>query len=147
MKAAELVELIREEVKKAVREELADLLKEAVTAASTPQTVSSNLPFTSRDVTANEIEAVQKSVSSSNTALKPLDQLLEETRLNFTAADAKMFTTSAQRDMHNLESRPAVAVATQLGMTAGVDITQLPFVKKAKEVLDLSYQKDKSRGN
>jgi hypothetical protein len=148
MKAAEFAKLIKEAVRSAVREELAELLQEAVTVASTPQVAQTTEVRTRTLGKSGTTPHVQSSTAhtSEPTVLKPIDQLLEETRLNFTSADAKVFVNSAQRDFLNLEGRPAAAVATQLGMGAGVDISQLPFVKKAKEVLDLSYQKDKSRG-
>jgi hypothetical protein len=146
MKVAELTELIQNEVRKAVRAELADLLKEAVLAASTPDT---KVAVDTTTVSLHKPKTVANTAAGSTA--KSLDRLLEETRLSFTAEDAKSFIAPSQRPMlYNTDSKSA-AVAAQLGLNSklpdvGIDITQLSFVKKAKEVLDLSYEKDKNKG-
>ena len=75
-------------------------------------------------------------------AMNPIEQMLEETKLNFTSADAKNFSG-------NIQNR-AGAMAHELGMMndgphPGLDLSSLPFLNKAKSILDVSKQKDRER--
>jgi len=148
MKASELAELIKKEVKVAIREELVDILREAVLIASTPQQSTATLKVPSTNNTRADTTSTAHLQYATTTGLRPIADLMEQTRLNFTAQDAKTFIAPSQRDMFTTENKSA-AIAAQLGMDrtgAGLDITQLPFVKTAKLVLDLANEKDKSRG-
>lgn len=142
MNTTQLVELLRTEVRKAIREELVDIIQEAVKIASTPDIAVSSRPTIPNPKPAVPVEGRRV----------PIAELLEETKLNFTSTDAKAFVPSSQRDLFSsdFQSRPAMAMANKLGMTSsedapGLDLSQLSFVKKAKQVLDAAVQKDKQR--
>jgi hypothetical protein len=141
MKISELAKLIRTEVRQAVKEEVADIIREAIQIASTPE---------------QHVTEKVKPVRELTTKVKPqkyspLEQILEETRLSFTSADAKVFVSAEER--HNLGNQvpnTATAMATKLGFTSsedqvGVDLSTLPFIKNAKAVLDLAVEKDRQR--
>lgn len=138
MKVTELRQIIAEEVKAAIRAELKDLLVEAVKVASTP-------------VAEKSVQEIQ--VPKSKKTFSPLEDLLEETRLNFTAADAKTFMTQdLRKEMAQAftgNNHVASSVASRMGLTGqeeGLDISSLPFVKNAKKVLDMSLEKDRLKG-
>jgi len=141
MKISELAKLIRTEVRQAVKEEVADIIREAIQVASTPEQ-----HITERVKPVEKVTAKTKPQKYS-----PLEQILEETRLSFTSADAKAFVSAEER--HNLRNQipnTAATMATKLGFTAsedqvGVDLSTLPFVKNAKAVLDLAVEKDRQR--
>lgn len=138
MNTAQLVEIIKTEVRKAIREELAEVIQEAIIVASTP-----DIPVE---------KPVAKPVPPTPGRRVPIADLLEETKLNFNSADARAFVAPSQRAMlgDEFQSRPAAAMANQLGFTSpenvpGIDLNQLPFVKKAKQVLDAAIEKDKQK--
>lgn len=140
MKVQELKKIIREEVKAAVKEELQDMLNEAVKVASAPSTHSTPIK-----------EAAPKKVSYGTGGL---EDLLEDTRSSMSSDDYKNVVSmdSSMVTKPNFTSM----MANQTGMVGeqpsftgnepGVDLSQLDFVAKAKSILDKSYQKDKNRG-
>ena len=133
MKLDQLRKIIREEVRAAVKEELQEVMNEAVKYASTP----------------NKMQQVPKgqpkkwSVGKSAT----LDEMLQATRENMTGEDAKNIMG------YQSPTAPSIAssMASQMGMTQpsgpmpGIDISKLDFVSKAKSVLDASYAKDRTK--
>ena len=137
MKLDQLRKIIREEVRAAVKEELQDVLTEAVRIASTPNIQKFN-----------EYKPIDKgqpkrwSVGKSAT----LDEMLADTKANMTTTDVAniMGTTGAQKP--NFASMMSnQMVRENSGPAPGIDITKLDFVAKAKSVLDASYKKDKQR--
>lgn len=141
MNTGQLVELIRKEVRTAIREELAEIIQEAIQIASTPDIT----------VTGKPVTPIQQTKSTPGRRV-PISDLLEETKLNFSSADARAFVSPSQRAVlsDEFQSRPATAIANQLGFNTpedvpGVDLSQLPFVKKAKQVLDAAIEKDKQK--
>jgi len=139
MKLEQLRKIIREEVRAAVKEELQDMLTEAVKIASTPETKKPT----------NVYQAVKKgqpkrwSVGKSAT----LDEMLQHTAATMSNEDAKNFSQGGVK-----KPNFASSMGAQMGMTEnagpmpGIDISKLDFVSKAKSVLDASYKKDKARG-
>jgi hypothetical protein len=135
MKLDQLRKIIREEVRAAVKEELQDVINEAVRIASTP-----SLP---------KMQEVPKgqpkkwSVGKSAT----LDEMLAHTRSSMTGDEVKNIMG------YQAPSMPSTAnsLASQMGMTTnngpmpGLDISKLDFVHKAKSVLDAAYQKDRNK--
>lgn len=133
MKLDQLRKIIREEVRAAVKEELQEVMNEAVKYASTP----------------NKMQQVPKgqpkkwSVGKSAT----LDEMLRATRENMTGEDAKNIMGYQPPTAPSMAS----SMATQMGMTQpsgpmpGIDISKLDFVSKAKSVLDASYAKDRTK--
>jgi hypothetical protein len=141
MNTGQLVELIRKEVRAAIREELSEVIQEAIQIASTPDITVASKP----------VAPVQQPKPTPGKRAT-ISDLLEETKLNFSSADARSFVAPSQRAVlgDEFQSRPATAIANQLGFTSpedvpGVDLSQLPFVRKAKQVLDAAIEKDKQK--
>ena len=133
MKLDQLRKIIREEVRAAVKEELQEVMNEAVKHASTPakmQQVPKGQPK-------------KWSVGKSAT----LDEMLQATRESMSGEEAKNIMG------YQAPAAPSMAssMASQMGMTQpsgpmpGIDISKLDFVSKAKSVLDASYKKDKAK--
>ena len=136
MKLDQLRKIIREEVRVAVKEELQDVMNEAVKYASTP---NSNL---------NQMKPVAKgqpkkwSVGKSAT----LDEMLNATREEMTAQEANNIMGGTGVQKPNFASMMSNQMSRSVqGPQVGIDISQLDFVNKAKSVLDASYKKDKAR--
>lgn len=162
-----LSRLIRKEVKAAIQEEVRDIIIEAVRVASTPSNpsvpVQANENFrastilspngTGSSTTVNSLlttgtstDTVRADIRSKFQAMNPIEQMLEETKLSFTSADARNFSAPSI----NPGQSTAGAMAHELGMIGnhssagtGIDLSSLPFLKNAKTILDLSKQKDK----
>ena len=158
-----LSRLIRKEVKAAIQEEVRDIIIEAVRVASTPKSTSApvqaNENFRASTIlspngigtgttvnslltTGTSTDTVKTDIRAKFQAMNPIEQMLEETKLNFTSADAKNFSG-------NIQNR-AGAMAHELGMMndgphPGLDLSSLPFLNKAKSILDVSKQKDRER--
>jgi hypothetical protein len=158
-----LSRLIRKEVKAAIQEEVRDIIIEAVRVASTPASpsvpvqanenfrVSTILSPNGTGVTTGTTVHTTASTARSDIrakfqAMNPIEQMLEETKLSFTSADAKNFMSGGP-----MNPNKAVTVAHELGMmdtpssNVGLDLNSLPFLKNAKAILDLSKEKDKQK--
>lgn len=140
--------IIREEVKQAIQQEVRDIIIEAVKIASEgtpvkeePKEVVKPVQFSDlkRDKELSEIRSKFRSVN-------PIEQMLEETKLSFTSADAKNFSGA-----NVMATNRAGAMAHEMGMmdsansNTGLDLSSLPFLKNAKNILELSKEKDKQR--
>jgi len=140
MKLDQLRKIIREEVRAAVKEELQEVMNEAVKYASTPDS--------------NEFKQVQKPKDSNLkwsvplTGKKSLDEMLAATQVEMTNEDL--------RGVGNFDSsmvkKPnfAASMANQMGMQSpevGVSFAEIPGFDptKAKAILDASLKKDKVR--
>ena len=146
MKLDQLRKVIREEVKTAIKEELQEIMNEAVRVASTPvehtqQTVYENkkrVPTT---------EVATQSIPKGST--DPIMEILNQTKASMTSEDYRT-TTSATSDM---VSKPNFAsmMAHNMGMNEGagplpgIDISQLDFVKKAGAIYSKSVENDKQK--
>lgn len=126
-----LKKIIREEVRRAVKEELASLQLEdynqTVQEVSQPQYSSTKLVNT---------------FASSN----PLEEMLRETR-NSMSPDEYRNIVSADSSMIQ-KPNFASSQARQMGISGnepGLDLSQLDFVKNAKAVLDLANEKSKNK--
>lgn len=135
MKLDQLRNIIREEVRAAIKEELQGVLTEAVKIASEP-TVQKYNEHRPAAPTETKVFATGRNAT--------LDEMLSMTSNEMTTEDYKSIgnfdSTKAQRPNF------ASSMASQMGMTGaepGLDISQLPFVNKAKAILDASVQKDK----
>lgn len=136
MKLDQLRKIIREEVRAAFKEELQEVLTEAVKIASTPkQTFYTN---------SNTKEVVKPTPSKVNPVMgkNSIDEMLNMTKANMTSEEYNNITGATPPST-------SAKMASQLGMQAssmpGLDISNLDFVGKAKKVLDASYEKDKVR--
>ena len=132
MKLEQLRKIIREEVRAAVKEELQDVMNEAVKYASTPtkmQEVPKGLP---------------KRWSTGKSAT--LDEMLQDTRAEMTGEDARNIMGSSGVQKPNFASMMTnQMVREQNGPMPGIDISQLDFVKNAGAIYKASLKKDKNR--
>ena len=138
MKLDQLRKIIREEVRAAVKEELQEVMNEAVKVASAPtKQVSSTYTQVPKG------QPKKWSVGKSAT----LDEMLQQTAQTMSSDDARNFSQSGVK-----KPNFASSMGAQMGMTEnagpmpGLDISKLDFVSKAKKVYDASIQKDKNRG-
>jgi uncharacterized protein YydD (DUF2326 family) len=144
MKVDVLRKLIREEVRAAIKEELSEVLTEAVKIASAPVKETKSNDF--KPVTQKDIKRTW-STGKMNSGTVPLEEMLQQTAQQMTSEDAKHIAGAGQVSKPNFAS----SMASQMGMTQnsgpmpGIDISQLDFVKKAKAVLDLSNEKDQNK--
>ena len=138
MKLNQLRKIIREEVRAAVKEELQDMLTEAVKVASEPQ---------GKPETFNE---TKKAVNTNNASTQDsITEMLNQTRASMTSEEYKnVFTgTSDMAPKPNFASM----MASNMGMVdstrpaPGLDISQFDFVKRAGEVYKASVEKDKQK--
>ena len=134
MKLDQLRKIIREEVRAAVKEELQDVMNEAVKYASTPA------PQTMQQVPKGEPK--KWSVGKSAT----LDEMLNATRAEMTGTDVSNIMGSSGIQKPNFASMMSnQMVRENNGPMPGIDISKLDFVSKAKAVYDASTKKDKNR--
>ena len=141
MKLNQLRKIIREEVRSAVKEELQDILNEAVKNASTPtvQKVAEH----------KQVDSTVPTPSPTNPVAgnKSINEMLKQTADGMTNEDFKTVfngTSDMVQGMPNM----ATSMASQMGMSntqPGMDISQLDFVKKAGQVFKASNEKDKQR--
>jgi hypothetical protein len=142
MKLDQLRKIIREEVRSAVKDELQEMLNEAVKAASAPST--------------QEYKAVKQkdlkrtwSTGRMNPGTVPLEEMLNMTKEEMTSQDYRNVVNADS----SMVKKPNFAsnVATSMGLTEssgpmpGIDISKLDFVGKAKAIYDKSIEKDKNR--
>ncbi len=137
MKLEQLRKIIREEVRAAVKEELQEMLTEAVKVASTP---GKNPTTEYQPVPSNMKNNWSKPMAKNKT----IEEMLQMTKQTFTSQDAQAFAGAGNVTKPNFASNQA----TQMGMTGaepGIDISKLDFVGKAKTVYDASIKKDKQK--
>jgi len=142
MKLDQLRKIIREEVRSAVKDELQEMLNEAVKAASTPA---------SQDYKAVKQKDLKRTWSTGkmNPGTVPLEEMLSMTKQEMTGEDYKNVVNADS----SMVKKPNFAsnVATSMGLTEnsgpmpGIDISKLDFVGKAKAIYDKSLEKDKNR--
>jgi hypothetical protein len=140
MKLDQLRKIIREEVKAAVKEELQDMLNEAVRAASQPQ---------AKQVTQYESYKPVEVKNPKPTYTDPIMEMLSQTKASMTESEYR----SIYAGTSDMVQKPNFAsmMATNMGMTEskgpqpGLDISQFDFVKKAAAVYNKSVQKDKEK--
>ena len=141
MKLNQLRKIIREEVRSAVKEELQDILNEAVKNASTP-TVQ-------KVVEHKQVDSTVPKPSPTNPVAgnRSINEMLKQTADGMTNEDFKTVFNGTS-DMVTGMPNMATSMASQMGMSGtqpGMDISQLDFVKKAGQVFKASNEKDKQR--
>jgi len=143
MKLEVLRKLIREEVRAAVKEELQDMLTEAVKIASTPETKT---PTNQTNQYQQVPKGQPKKWSFGKSAT--LDEMLQHTAATMTAEDSRNIGGAGNVKKPNF----ATSMGAKMGMTEnagpmpGIDISKLDFVKKAGAIYNASLEKDKARG-
>ena len=150
MTLLELKKAIREEVRAAIRQELQELLIEAVRAASTSDNLGSlqeSTPAQKADIRKSFIEHQEYKpyVSTEKGVVNPIEGIMAETRASMTNEDyrniAVMDSSMVSSGVPNIASRKAA----QMGLTGsepGVDISQLGFLKKATALSNVMDEKD-----
>ena len=139
MKLDQLRKIIREEVRAAVKEELQDVMNEAVKYASQP---------TPNVQKFNDYAPVQKGQEKrwSTGKSATLDEMLNATRAEMTGEDAKHIMGGSGVQKPNFASMMSnQMVRENNGPMPGIDISKLDFVSKAKAVYDASNKKDKAK--
>ena len=132
MKLDQLRKIIREEVRAAVKEELQEVMNEAVKIASTP-TKMQEVP---------KGQPKKWSVGKSAT----LDEMLNATRAEMTYQDVSNIVGSTGVQKPNFAAMMSnQMVRENTGPMPGIDISKLDFVGKAKSIFDASLKKDKNR--
>lgn len=140
MKLDQLRKIIREEVKAAVKEELQDMLTEAVRVASQPQVT---------EVTQYKAAEPVNVEKPKPTSTDPIMEMLNQTKANMTSEEYKNVYSGTS----DMVQKPNFAsmMASNMGMTQtsgpqpGLDISQFDFVKKAGDVYKKSVEKDKQK--
>ena len=140
MKLEQLRQIIREEVKAAVKEELQDMLNEAVRVASQPQ---------AKQVTQYKSYKPTEIKKSEPIFADPIMEMLNQTKASMTESEYRDIYTGTS----DMVQKPNFAsmMASNMGMTEsrgpqpGLDITQFDFVKKAAQVYNKSVEKDKQK--
>ena len=159
MKLDQLRKIIREEVRAAVKEELQEVMNEAVKVASTPtglqpapqagETSWSARKKPSRQDLAEMMGLPDMKPKTTNLKFDdPIQEMLNQTKNNMSGEEYKnvMNFDSSMVQKPNFAS----SMANQMGMTTpenmpGLDISQLSFVKNAKKVLDLANEKSSNK--
>ena len=139
MKLDQLRKIIREEVKAAVKEELQDMLNEAVRVASQPQVKEVAVPQ-------GKLVNVKKPLPSST---DPIMEMLNQTKATMTSDEYKNVYSGTS----DMVQKPNFAsmMATNMGMKEntgpmpGLDISQFDFIKKAGAVYKAAEQKTKEK--
>ena len=141
MKLDQLRKVIREEVRAAIKEELQEVLTEAVKIASTPQQqfqkASAYEPV--------NVDAPNKwSVPTGKKA--SLDEMLNSTAISMTSQDARNFVGTSGPSKPNLASRGAQELAMG-GGDIGVSFNDIPGFDPAKAtaILKAAEQNSKQR--
>jgi hypothetical protein len=154
MKLDQLRKIIREEVRAAVKEELQDVINEAVKIASAPTKMQpAPEPGTSDWSAAKKpskqelaemigLKTPPKATNIEFSKNESINAMLQHTQQNMTNEEYQNVFTGTS----DMVSKPnfASSMANQMGMSGpqpGLDISNLDFVKKAKSVLDLANKK------
>lgn len=145
MKLDQLRKIIREEVRAAVKEELQEVMNEAVRIASAPNVEDTNKykPVTQKDLSRTW------STGEMNSGTVPIQEMLNQTRATMTSAEYKNVYSGTS----DMVQKPNFAsmMASDMGMTEpkgpmpGLDISQFDFIKKAGAVYNASVEKDKQK--
>jgi len=143
MKLEQLRKIIREEVRTAVKEELQEVITEAVKIASNP----SNDTNQYKPVTQKNIKQTW-STGKLNSGTIPLEEMLNQTKQSMTSEEYKNVYTGTS----DMVQKPnfATSMASSMGMSSGgpmpgIDISNLNFVKKAGAIYNAAQGKDKNR--
>jgi hypothetical protein len=132
MKLDQLRKIIREEVRAAVKEELQEVMNEAVKIASTPTKMQA-IP---------EPKGSNLKWSTPATGRKSLDEMLSATKADMTNEDFRSIGNFDSTKAPNFAQRQITG-----GGGAGLDLSTIPGFdpQKAKAILDKSIEKDKTR--
>ena len=161
MKLDQLRKIIREEVRAAVKEELQEVMNEAVKVASTPTGLQPAPQAGETSWSAPKKPSKQElaemmglpDLKPKTTNLKfddPIQEMLNQTKNNMSGEDAKnvMSFDSSMVQKPNFASMMAsnMGMNENAGPLPGIDLSQLDFVKKAGSIYKKSIELDKQKG-
>ena len=145
MKLDQLRKIIREEVRSAVKEELQEMLNEAVRVASAPSK-ESNLNY--QPVKQKDLKRTW-STGRMNPGTVPLEEMLNMTKQEMSGQDFRNVINADSSMVKKPNFASNIASDMGLGQNAGpmpgIDISKLDFVNKAKAIYEKSIEKDRSR--
>ena len=137
MKLDQLRKIIREEVRAAIKEELQEVMNEAVKYASTPYETEVPKP---KDTNLKWSVPPRKGTTSQ------IEEMLQMTAKEMTNEEARNITGAGNIQKPNFASMMSnQMVRENTGPMPGIDISKLDFVSKAKQVLDAANEKSKFR--
>lgn len=130
MKVDLLRKLIREEVRAAMKDQLQEIMNEAVKVASQPTT-----PMKKVTVEPRKSAPVTKG---------SIDEMLQMTKSSMTSEDYRSIGNFDSTQVPRATT--ANSMASQMNINAGnqpgIDLNSIPGLSKAKQVLDAAYEKD-----
>ena len=152
MKLDQLRKVIREEVKTAIKEELQEIMNEAVRAASEPekQTFYEEAPYGGyKGPHTTNLASTRETTENLQESGDPIMDILNQTQANMTSGN---YSTPSQ-PTHDMVNKPNFAsmMASNMGMNEnagplpGIDLSQLDFVKKAGAIYNKSIENDKQK--
>lgn len=147
MNISQFKQIIGEEVRKAIKEELTEILEEAVKIASTPEKEKQKSRGEDVSKIVERRIAPKEYVKNPN----PILAALEETQASMTSEDYEYLKTddpvsTVNKEKSSISERtvfPKIEVPPE--NQVGLDISSLPFVRSAKKILDESERKDKEK--
>ena len=152
MKLDQLRKVIREEVKTAIKEELQQIMNEAVRAASEPekQTFYEETPYGGyKGPHTTNLASTRETTENLQESGDPIMDILNQTQANMTSGNSN----TPSQPTHDMVSKPNFAsmMASNMGMNEnagplpGIDLSQLDFVKKAGAIYNKSIENDKQK--
>lgn len=138
MKINELTRLIKKTVKEAVREELKDILVEAVSIASEPDI----------DLIKESPSIDEAKIPQTNFQFSPptsLEEALQQTRSSMSSQEFKNIVGESFSPGQESFKMTSYDVGPSLNTNVGLDVSNLDFVKKAAAVYNKSLEKDKQK--
>ena len=158
MKLDQLRKIIREEVRAAVKEELQEVMNEAVRVASRPTVEESSVvakkPSKQELAEMIGLKTPPKPTNIEFSKNESINAMLQQTQKSMTNEEyQQVFSgTSDMVRKPNFASMMSAQMgfdpnspAAPSGPMPGIDISKLDFVSKAKSVFDASVKKDKQR--
>tara|TARA_R110000765_G_scaffold332331_1_gene423030 strand:+ start:837 stop:1304 length:468 start_codon:yes stop_codon:yes gene_type:complete len=152
MKLDQLRTVIREEVKTAIKEELQEIMNEAVRAASEPekQTFYEEAPYGGyKGPHTTNLASTRETTENLQESGDPIMDILNQTQANMTSGNHN----TPSQPTHDMVNKPNFAsmMASNMGMNEnagplpGIDLSQLDFVKKAGAIYNKSIENDKQK--
>ena len=152
MKLDQLRKVIREEVKTAIKEELQEIMNEAVRAASEPekQTFYEEAPYGGyKGPHTTNLASTRETTENLQESGDPIMDILNQTQANMASGNS----STPSQPTHDMVNKPNFAsmMASNMGMNEnagplpGIDLSQLDFVKKAGAIYNKSIENDKQK--
>ena len=138
MKTSELKLIIKKAVKEAVREELKDILVEAVSIASEP-----DIDLIKESPSIEEAKIPQTNFQFSQPT--SLEEALQQTRSSMSSEEFKNIVGENFSPGQDTFKMTSYDVGPSVNTNVGIDVSNLDFVKKAAAIYNKSLEKDANR--